>query len=406
MAGLLLHLSAAALCLGSTAIAVPSNVRRAVTPVVASTTSYGSLNAQGLSRDSCTSILWSTVLWVFRDTEQIASNGEAVLPVVANTASFSGLPSAPNSPQTLVLTSPQGFGSLFYPLESDEYPSSGECSDGTRWVGWPNTAPVVTFRGTTGQVNAYAFIARDHLNGLTTFNMPSYTMYHLLSQSSGPIPTTSVDVSSFWSTTQIGYGSAASVVNNGYAYLYGATPNGKLAIARAALTGFLGALDDKTLYDYYVNGGTLFVSYVWIGGDSYPDASFLISTAPNPDGPWTAATQFYSGVVGIRSLPAYSAVAHPGLTDGTGNYIFIRNCDDDPPTHADIDEDDPERRGIRCVRATAWWIGNEGAAREGRNSKLLHRKKDCIQCNYGFCVLSAYHLHGSHDGQYQWLASL
>ncbi|KAJ7453288.1 hypothetical protein B0H11DRAFT_2245526 [Mycena galericulata] len=353
MAGLLLHLSAAALCLSGAAFAVPANVRRAVTPVVASTTSYGSLNAQGLSRDSCTSTLWSgsTVLWVCRDTEQIASNGEAVLPVVANTASYSGLPSAPSSPQPLVLTSPQGFGSLFYPLESDECPSSGECSDGTRWVGWPNTAPVVTFRGTTGQVNAYAFIARDHLSGLATLNTPSYTMYHLLSQSSGPIPSTSVDVSSFWSTTQIGYGSAASVVNNGYAYLYGPTPNGKLAIARAALTDFLGALDDKTLYEYYVNGawtttapvssdstiplpntssvqGTIYYSpkwssYVWIGGDSYPDANFLISTAPNPEGPWTAATQFYSGVIGIGSLPAYSAVAHPGLTDGTGNYIFI-----------------------------------------------------------------------------------
>jgi len=200
-------------------------------------------------------------------------------------------------------------------------------------------------------VNAYAFITRTHLSGLSAINTPSYTLSHVISQSAGPIPATNVEISSFWSTTQVGYGSAATVVNNGFAYLYGATPNGKLAVARAALTGFLGALDDKTLYQYYVNGawtstapassdtgiplpntssaqGSIYWSpkwnsYVWIGGDGFPDANFYISTAPNPEGPWTAATQFYTGVVGVGSLPAYSAVAHPSLTDGRGNYIFI-----------------------------------------------------------------------------------
>jgi hypothetical protein len=58
------------------------------------------------------------------------------------------------------------------------------------------------------------------------------------------------------------------VVNNGFvsfpscdtillishqAYLYGATPDRKLAVARAALTGFLGSLEDKGIYEYYVN---------------------------------------------------------------------------------------------------------------------------------------------------------
>ncbi|KAJ7471631.1 hypothetical protein B0H11DRAFT_1919476 [Mycena galericulata] len=261
MAGLLVHLSVATLCLRSTALAIPSNVRRAVTPVVVSTTSYGSLNAQGLSRDSLQ-------LWMCRDTEQIASNGEAVLPVVANTASFSGLPSAPSSPQMLVLTSPQGFGSLFYPLESDECPSSGEYSDGTRWVGWPNTAPVVTVRGTTGQQRVRIYCAgppqrahdsqyaelHDVSPPLAEFGPHSY--YEL-----GRVVVLVYNSDRVW---------IRCVVNNGYvnfiltrppteytAYLYGATPNGKLAIARAALTDFLGALDDKTLYEYYVNGGTL-----------------------------------------------------------------------------------------------------------------------------------------------------
>ncbi|KAJ7139251.1 hypothetical protein C8R44DRAFT_659570 [Mycena epipterygia] len=354
MARVLLQSSAAALIFCGAALGLAPNVtRRAVTPVVASTTSYESLNTGGLSRDSCTSTLWSSnVLWVCRDTEQISSTGTVGLPLIANTASYSTLPNPPSNPQPLVLTSPQGFGSLFFPLESDECPSFGACSDGTRWVGWPDTAPVVTFRGTGGAVNAYAFMGKKHLSGLTVLNTPSYTLYHVISQSAdGSIPASTVDISSFWSTTQIGYGSAASVVNNGFAYLYGATSNGKLALARAALTGFLGDLEDKSLYEYYVNGawtttapaasdstiplpntssvqGTIYwspkwSSYVWIGGNGFPNANFLISTSPNPEGPWTAATQFYSGAVGIGSLPAYSAVAHPSLTDGTGNYIFI-----------------------------------------------------------------------------------
>ncbi|KAJ7450527.1 hypothetical protein FB451DRAFT_1052198 [Mycena latifolia] len=352
MARLILRLFAATLLGCSPTLAEPWNVRRAVTPVVASTTSYGSLDNQGLNRDSCSSSRWgSSVLWVCRDTQPI-TNGQAGFPVIANTASFSGLPSNPSSPQPLVLSSPQGFGSLFYPLESDECPQFGACSDGTRWVGWPDTGPVVTFSGSNG-VNAYAFIGKQHLSGLSRLNTPSYTLYHVISQGTGTttIPNVSVDISSYWSTTQIGYGSAASVVNNGFAYLYGATPNGKLAVARAALTGFLGALEDRSIYEYYVNGvwtstapvstdstiplantnsaqGTIYwspkwQSYVWIGGDGFPDANFLISTAPNPEGPWTASTQFFSGAVGTGSLPAYSAVAHPSLTDGTGNYIFI-----------------------------------------------------------------------------------
>jgi hypothetical protein len=28
-------------------------------------------------------------------------------------------------------------------------------------------------------------------------------------------------------------------------------------------------------------------SYVWIGGDSFPDANFFISTAPKAEGPWS-----------------------------------------------------------------------------------------------------------------------
>ncbi|KAJ7642020.1 hypothetical protein FB45DRAFT_1022734 [Roridomyces roridus] len=339
-----------ALLLSGLATAVPSNERRAVTPVVASTTRYGVLDMQGLNRDSCTSTSWSNnALWVCRDTQPL-SNGLPSLPLVPNTASYSSIPSA-TTPGDLVLTSPQGFGNAFFPLESDECPASGVCSDGSRWVGWPNTAPVVPFSSSTA-VNSYAFIPRQHLSGLSVLADAGTTLYHLLWQGqANTMPTVSVAVSSFWSANQVGYGSTAALIHNGFAYLYGPTPSGKLAVARAALTGFLGDLTSKSVYEYYVNGawtttapsntdstislantvtiqGQIYFSpkwqsFVWIGGDGFPNANFYISTAPNPEGPWSAHTLFFTGEGGNGSLPAYSAVAHPGLTDGTGNYIFI-----------------------------------------------------------------------------------
>ncbi|KAJ7829724.1 hypothetical protein B0H13DRAFT_2372408 [Mycena leptocephala] len=332
MTSLILQYSAASLLFCATALAV--------TPIVASTTSYGSLVNAGLNRDSCTSSFWTTnvVLWVCRDSQSLSASGVPQDPSVANTASFSPLPSDPSNPQPLVLSSPQGFGSPYYSLEPDECPPLGLCGDGTRWVGWPDTGPVVTFRGTNGVVNAYAFISRQHLSGLSVLNTPSY--------------------SSFWSSTQIGYGSAASVVNNGFAYLYGATPDRKLAVARAALTGFLGSLEDKGIYEYYVNNfshraaawtttaptasdpgvplpntssiqGTIYWSPKWEviirldRGDTFPDANFYISTAPNPEGPWTAAQQACIPIpVPAPELTDDAAILQR-LTDGTGDYIFI-----------------------------------------------------------------------------------
>ncbi|KAJ7240787.1 hypothetical protein C8J57DRAFT_1245220 [Mycena rebaudengoi] len=346
MARILLRLSSAALILSNTALGLHLNVsRRAVTPAVASATSYGSLLDKGLNRDSCTSTLWSNnVLWTCRDTQEITSSGQVGLGVFANTAAFSGMPSAKSNAQRLVLA-PQPLGKLFYPLESDECPQYGLCSDNSRWVGWPDTGPVVTFRGSSGQVNAYSFIQKKHLSGLSQLNRASTSLYHVISQTAGPLPATSVVGSSFWTSSQIGYGSAASVVTDNFVYLYGATSSGKLALARADHTGFLGSLEDHSIYEYYVNGawtrtipasdnaeiiipntssaqGTIYFSpkwqsFVWMGGDGFPNARFLISTAPKPWGPWTAAKLFYTGAVGTGALPAYSAVAHPALTDGT-----------------------------------------------------------------------------------------
>ncbi|KAF7323520.1 hypothetical protein MKEN_00571600 [Mycena kentingensis (nom. inval.)] len=320
----------------SYALLTPRNLTARATPAVKATTSYGSLNNNGLNRDSCTSTAWSAsnVLWTCRDTQQLNS---------------AALRDRLRHPQPSI---PQGFGSPFYPLEGDQCPSSGACSDGTRWVGWPDSGAAVVFN-LNGAVNAYAFIKRQHLSGLSTLNTPDTTLYHV-SQSAADtsvMPGVSVATSKFWGANQVGYGSAASVLSGSFIYLYGTTPSGQLAVARSTLTGFLGALTDKSTYEYYVNGawtksapttstanialsntrsaqGTIYFSpkwnsFVWIGGDGFPNANFYISTAPAPEGPWTSPTLFYTGALGTGSLPAYSAVAHPALTDGSGNYIFI-----------------------------------------------------------------------------------
>ncbi|KAJ6476740.1 hypothetical protein C8R47DRAFT_1052045 [Mycena vitilis] len=324
---------------------------RAITPIVTSTTDYGSL-ADPLNRDSCSSSRWSgnVVLWVCRDSQIVGANGNPKDPSIPNTAAFSSLPSNPNNPEPLALST-EAFGSPYYALGADECPPLGLCGDGSRWVGWPDTGPVVTLSNASGAVNAYAFITRQHLSGLDVLATPGYSLYRLTLQHAGTLPSVKVETSSFWSGTQIGYGSAGSVLRNGFAYLYGATPNRQLAVARAKLTGLTSSLEDRRNYEYYVNGswtrtvpifnnsaialantsakqGTMYwspkwKSYVWIGGDAFPEANFLISTAPQPEGPWSVPQQFYSGAVGNGSLPAYSAVAHPSLTDGTGDYIFL-----------------------------------------------------------------------------------
>jgi hypothetical protein len=59
MASVLLRFSGAALLLSNTALGFHHNASGAVTPVVASLTSYGSTIDTGVNRDSCATTLWS-----------------------------------------------------------------------------------------------------------------------------------------------------------------------------------------------------------------------------------------------------------------------------------------------------------------------------------------------------------
>ncbi|KAJ6492381.1 hypothetical protein DFH09DRAFT_841869, partial [Mycena vulgaris] len=67
----------------------------------------------------------------------------------------------------------------------------------------PDTGPVVTFRGGNGSASGYTFITRTHLSGLSAINTPNYSLYHVISQSIGPIPATNIEISNSWTSTQI-----------------------------------------------------------------------------------------------------------------------------------------------------------------------------------------------------------
>ncbi|KAF7343141.1 hypothetical protein MVEN_01744700 [Mycena venus] len=337
-------------------------------PVVAKTTNYGDLIDPGLNRDSCTSALWNkNVLWVCRDTQQVLKNGSIGHHLVANTASFSGFPSSPSHPKQLLLSSPQGYGPLFYAFEKDECSAGGcgdnvcgpgICGDGTRWVGWPDTTPLVVKRGLFGWVDAYGFMAKQRLRGLEVLNSTGNSLFKVTSRFPGEniIPSTTMHIDAFWSPTEVGYGTACHVIHDGIAYLYGGTPNAKLAVARVDLSR--GSIEDRKSYEFYVNGtwtrktplftdpgiilpntsqkqGTIYYSpkwqsFVWIGGDSFPDANAYISTAPKAEGPWSTPQQFYSGAVGNGTLPCVLG-ARASQPDGRYGRLYIHLVDEDPP---------------------------------------------------------------------------
>ena len=135
----------------------------------------------------------------------------------------------------------------------------------------------------------------------------------------------------FWSADQVAFGTVGRIVRDGTVYLYGATPDGKLALARCSLQdGSLAALEDRRRYEFFVQGGalrhgdstdatgwkkdppardlpglglentikdqgTFFWSplwdrYAWIGGNAFPNAEFRLSLADKPEGPWGPST--------------------------------------------------------------------------------------------------------------------
>ena len=193
----------------------------------------------------------------------------------------------------------------------------------------------------------WAFIVDQHLSGLSVVGEPSCDLYSITADGDN-LPIAQEVKAGFWTEDEVGYGSANTVVSGEYAYLYGTTSTG-LALARVKTDA---DFTDRSSYEFYVNGawtsttptkddstitlaqtstaqGTIYYSdrwssFVWLGGSIFPGATAYLATAPAPEGPWTTTSTVFEGEGGTNAdIPAYSVVAHPALTGGTGDYIFI-----------------------------------------------------------------------------------
>jgi hypothetical protein len=67
-------------------------------------------------------------------------------------------------------------------------------------------------------ITAWAFIDRQHLDGLKTLDAASYSLYNVTQEVKNGVamPTAKLYTEYFWLDTEVGYGEAASVVRGGY----------------------------------------------------------------------------------------------------------------------------------------------------------------------------------------------
>ncbi|EIW80655.1 hypothetical protein CONPUDRAFT_16453, partial [Coniophora puteana RWD-64-598 SS2] len=308
----------------------------------------GVVNDPTLNRDSCGSaLIGGRVLWTCRDTQTVDSSGVNALPIISTTASWTDL-NAQGQPSlsgnTYSMYGSNNLQSTFYPLQADECNgnTAGSCSDNTRYAIWPDSSPLVTDTAADGTVTAYTWIRNDHikadLSDLTPDCVSSlYKVVYSTSAGHDALPTVTLVNENFWTASeQLPYGAYGGFVADGTAYLYGKGSSGTVGLAKVPV----GSIENKSAYQFYVNGGWTSMapslgasgvnipnvsaggqgtyyysppwnSYVWIGQPGLSvSADFFITTSPNPEGPWTQPTKFYSGANGNATLGAYTLQAH------------------------------------------------------------------------------------------------
>lgn len=348
--------------------------RASVTPKVSGIPQVvGLVSDPKYNRDSCTSVrIHSRELWTCRDTQTFLADGQPEDGIFASsTASWTdfnpdGTPKLETtsfSEQDILLMYGNNTGAYFS-LQSDECNTNqaGACGDGTRYAIWPDTRPMPVNKGSNGHMAAYTFVKRAHITDSlgVVDKTPATSLYRSdytpssanndPSETHDDLPAVTLVDETFWPEGSIPYGDYGFVISNGTAYLYGSLDSG-IALARVSLDD----VEDSTAYEFYVgsewthtrpglndttaavaNAGTggrgtfyysaYFSSYMWIGAPYYgANAEFYLSTAPQPEGPWTSATLIYTGAEGNASLPAYSQQAHPGLSQdyGSGKDIYL-----------------------------------------------------------------------------------
>jgi hypothetical protein len=341
-------------------------------PQAKSATLVANVTDPSVSRDSCGSVnMGGRTFWTCRDTAINLPGTDQYGWVFTNTVGWTdhhsdgspaiqtGGPVGAGSNGTnniLLMKGPQPTLPTFYPLGSNECPTSGVCADGTsRWTSWPDSPPMVSNTASDGTVTAYTWISNNHISSSgfkVLVTQPSVTLHKMTYKPNtnvNVVPTVKPVDTSFWKAGEIAYGTYGNVVNGGYAYLYGLLYPTGVALARVSVA----SIEDKTKYQYYVGGkwtstkpaitnplaavpnagttgqGTFYYcskaqSYIWIGQNS-PSvwADFYISTAPNPEGPWITPYLLYSGPNGDADLPSYSLQAHHHLLRKTDDGIYL-----------------------------------------------------------------------------------
>ena len=356
----------------SLAVPVPPSYGGGIRPQLKQATYVANVTDPSVSRDSCGSTqIGDRTFWTCRDTMLYdASTEKCTFPMITNTASWTNMSSGgPDIQQG----GPAGVGSTgsnsilqmyggdmsssmtpYFPVQSDECPSSGVCDDGSRWTVWPDQPPVITSSNADGSAVGYTWIAKAHIKNLTPLNQqPAYGLYKTFfsaSEQADALPYASVVDANFWSAGQIGYGDYGGVVKDGVLYLYGQTASSQTALAKVPLA----SIEDKSTYQYYVSGtwissppsissttaalpnagaggqGTFYFSnhcnaYVWIGQSSMSNsADFYISTAPAPEGPWVEPYLLWKGKNGDHAVAGgYSLQAHPGLGGDERGGVYV-----------------------------------------------------------------------------------
>ena len=148
-----------------------------------------------------------------------------------------------------------------------------------------------------------------------------------------------------WQGTDVGF-TAGWVVAGNYLYTYGNqggflienTQVARVPLANAttasAWTYYAGnntwsasAADAVTVFNGGAAGSSVFYDpflgmYVAIYSGVFNN-NLCYNVSYTPWGPWSAATQFYTGIAGWQNNPDYAALAHPEFAQGNGQTQFI-----------------------------------------------------------------------------------
>lgn len=348
---------------------------RGAPPKFKSFTVLANVTNPSLNRDSCSSVKFGDkVFWTCRDTSVVLDNG-SYFGLWASSAGWTefaadGTPAferggnsriGPGSTGTntiLPMKGPSPTVPLFYPLAPDMSPGAGCCDDGSRWVGWPDSPPLVTDTAPDGTISAYTWVTKTHLRGLAVENAEQptslYRVTYKPTDDLNVLPTVEAVDYEFWPANKPRYGTCGNLVRDGYVYLYGELKKegfcSPVGLARVPVS----EVENKSCYEFFVDGrhwtrdlpdisdraavvnnagaggqGTYYYSerhglYIWIG-QGYPSvcADFYMTTASRPEGPWADPVLLCSAENGNAPLGGYSLQAHPHLLRAEDNGIYV-----------------------------------------------------------------------------------